>query len=189
MSRTLWLVAGICLGLSCTEYTPKPRGYFRIEPPLPVYRCFSPDSLPFSFHVSAQARVELPPSGSSAGWLTLSYPALHAAVYCSYLPVDSSTLEEAFRESGALISLQTRNAQSLRLRSYENPQEGVYAMLYESEDSPASPVQFTLTDSARRFFRGTLLCDRPSEADSLAPVVRYLRADVVELIQSFSWKK
>ena len=189
MSRTLWLVAGLCLGLSCAEYTQKPRGYFRIEPPRPVYSRFSPDSLPFSFHLSAQARVEFPPSGSSARRLTLSYPALYAAVYCTYLPVSPSTLEEAFRESGALIALQTRNARSLRLRSYENPQERVYAMLYESEDSPASPLQFTLTDSARRFFRGTLLCDRPSGADSPAPVVGYLRADLVELVQSFRWKK
>ena len=189
MSRMLCLLAGVCLGLSCTEYTPKPRGYFRIELPQPVYTPFSPDSLPFFFHVSSQASVQLPPSGSPAGWITLSYPALHAAVYCSYLPVNPSTLGEVFRESGVLISRQIKNAQSVRLQSYSNPEENVYAMLYESAGTPARPFQFTLTDSARNFFRGTLLFDRPSGADSLAPVIGYLRADIIELIQSFSWKK
>ena len=53
----------------------------------------------------------------------------------------------------------------------------------------ASPLQFMLTDSVSRFFRGALYYDCVPNADSLAPVTRYLKQDVVELIQSFNWKK
>jgi hypothetical protein len=45
-----------------------------------------------------------------------------------------------------------------------------------------------LTDSVSRFFRGALLYDCAPNADSLAPVTRYLQADIMELIQSFRWK-
>jgi gliding motility-associated lipoprotein GldD len=185
----LWIAAAMCLGLSCSEYTPKPRGYFRIELPPPVYTLLVPDSLPCFFHVSSLARAEFPPAGSPAGWITLSYPSLDAGIYCSYLPVGPSTLEEVFGESRRLIARQAGNASSIRVQSYANPQEKIYALLYESEGSPASPVQFTLTDSVRNFFRGTLLYNHSSQTDSLAPVTRYLKADITELIQSFRWKK
>ena len=39
------------------------------------------------------------------------------------------------------------------------------------------------------FFRGALYYDCIPNADSLAPVTRYLKQDIVELIQSFEWKK
>jgi gliding motility-associated lipoprotein GldD len=148
-----------------------------------------PDSLPFFFHVSSLANVELPPAGSPAGWLTLSYPALNVAIYCSYLPLEPSTREEVFRESHSLVLRQARNVQSVNVQFYSNSQEKVYALLYESDGAAASPVQFTLTDSVRNFFRGALLYNTPSNADSLAPVTRYLKADIMELIQTFRWKK
>ena len=44
----LWILMmwGMCI--SCVEYTPKPRGYFRIEPPIPVYQSLPDLNLPYS---------------------------------------------------------------------------------------------------------------------------------------------
>lgn len=55
----------IFLCISCTEYTPKPRGYFRIEPPKARYQALPLDSLPYTFNVSQLVTVELPPGGKS----------------------------------------------------------------------------------------------------------------------------
>jgi gliding motility-associated lipoprotein GldD len=186
--RGIWFVVGICSAISCSQYTPKPRGYFRIEPPAPVYAAFAPDSLPYIFNVSSLATVEIPPAGSPGGGINLSYPALEAKIYCSYLPVSPSTLGLIMDESYALISRQAKNARSITEQVYENPEGRVYASLYELDGSSASPVQFTLTDSVGNFFRGILMYDRIPNADSLAPVTQYLKADIMELIQSFSWK-
>ena len=60
------------LCISCTEYTPKPRGYFRIEPPQARYQPLPLDSLPYAFNVSQLVTVELPPVGSPEGWINLS---------------------------------------------------------------------------------------------------------------------
>ena len=74
----------LALCVSCTEYTPKPRGYFRIEPPAPSYQALPVRDLPYTFRLSRWAEVELPPVGNPAGWINLSYPQLNVKLYCSY---------------------------------------------------------------------------------------------------------
>jgi gliding motility-associated lipoprotein GldD len=191
--RCIPFIIGICTSFSCTQhYTPKPRGYFRIEPPPPVYKTFSPDGIPCTFNISSLATVETSPAteaASSGRWINLYYPSLGATIYCSYLPVTPSTIETAGDESLALVVRQVRNGGHITQQAYENPQAGIYAMLYESGGDSAAPLQFTLTDSMSNFFRGALLYDRTAAADSMAPVMQYLKADVIELIQSFNWKK
>lgn len=177
------------LCISCTEYTPKPRGYFRIEPPQARYQPLPLDSLPYAFNVSQLVTVELPPVGSPEGWINLSYPSLGVKVYCSYLPVTRKTLQTAETESRSLVSRQAKQANAVKEQAYSNPDEKVYGSLFLLDGESASPVQFMLTDSSSNFFRGALYYDCVPNADSLAPLTDYLRKDIIELIQSFSWKK
>jgi gliding motility-associated lipoprotein GldD len=188
-AAAFWITAGFCVCISCSEYTPKPRGYFRIEPPAPAYVSLPPIGLPYSFQLSSLATVQLPPFAHDEGWLNLSYPSLGATIYCSYLPVNPSTLEAAIRESRELVSRQAKQATAIREQAYSNPQERVYATLYELDGASASPLQFTLTDSATHFFRGALYYQATPNPDSLAPVTQYLKADVIAFIQSFNWTK
>lgn len=188
--RNLIGIFFLCLYLtSCMEYTPKPRGYFRIEPPPPHYMLFQTESLPYSFHISSLVEIELPPMGDPAGWINISYPSLRAKVYCSYLPVKPSTLDVAMEESRTLVVRQAKHTNSIQEQAFENPEEKVYASLFLLDGESASPIQFSVTDSSSHFFRGTLLYDATINADSLAPVTQYIQADIMELIQSFTWKK
>lgn len=175
--------------VSCVEYTPKPRGYFRIEPGRPLYTTLPLEDLPYTFKVSRLATVELPLAGSSNGWINLSYPSLGVKVYCSYLPVTPLTLEIAEAESRSLVLRQAKHANAIKEQAYSNLGERVYGALFLLDGESASPVQFMLTDSVAHFFRGALYYDCIPNADSLAPVTSYLQADIIELIQSFSWKK
>ena len=52
-------VLGICC-ISCVEYTPKPRGYVRIEPSKAQYKPLDLSYLPFNFDVSQTAVIEVP---------------------------------------------------------------------------------------------------------------------------------
>ena len=191
MKRVLSVVFFLYLliGSSCADYTPKPRGYFRIEPPAARYQVLSLDSLPYSFNVSQLATVELPEAGSPEGWINLSYPSLGVKIYCSYLPVTRATLPVAENESRSLVARQIKQAEAVKEQAYSNPEERVYGSLFLLDGEAASPVQFMLTDSVSNFFRGALYYDCVPNADSLAPVTDYLRKDIIELIQSFTWKK
>lgn len=174
---------------SCTEYTPKPRGYFRIDPPAAVYRELATGHLPYTFRVSDQVVVELPSGKTSDTALNLSYPFLRVKLYCSYLPVTPQTLPQTEKECRALVVRQAKYPEQIQEQVYCNPEAQVYGSLFLLDGESASPVQFLLTDSISRFFRGALYYDCIPNADSLAPVTNYLKRDIVELIQSFHWKK
>lgn len=185
---SLWL-GWISLLLSCTEYTPKPRGYVRIEPAPAQYIPLSVESLPYTFQVSRLATVELPPDGNPGGGIQLNYPVFGAKIYGSYLSVTPATLPVAEDESRSLVARQARQAARVTEKAYQDPEHRVYGSLFLIEGETVSPIQFLLTDSASRFFRGALYYHCRPNPDSLAPVTRYLQADILQMIQTFSWKK
>lgn len=182
-----WVVT-LSFLLACTDYAPKPRGYMRIEPGTPHYVPIPLEDLPYQFKVSQLATVELPPVGSPEGWINIAYPSLNARIYCSYLPITREKFPEVEKETLSLVTKQV-NADGVLQRGYENPEEQVYCSLFILEGEAVSPVQFMLTDSVSRFFRGALYYEMRPNVDSLAPVTRYLQDDIIELIQSFHWKK
>jgi len=169
---------------SCSEYSPKPRGYIRLEPATPHYVILPETNLPYTFHISDKISVELS-ENQNEGWLNLSYDTFNAKIYCSFFPITRESLSEATKESFKFVDKITRQA---NVSSYENQDTRVYATLFELEGNVASPIQFYLTDSVSGFFRGALYFHAVPNADSLAPMTDYLRADIVELIQTFSWK-
>lgn len=187
------LSVGICvvllLGISCTEYTPKPRGYFRIEPAVPRYSLWAEDTVPCTFQVSQLATVERSYAEGRVRGINLFYSSLGATLYCSYIPITPALLETTESECRSLVIRLSKNIQAVQEKRYSNPEKQVYGSLFLLDGTSASPIQFMLTDSISHFFRGALYYDCQPNADSLAPVTRYLRDDVLELIQSFSWKK
>ena len=172
---------------SCVEYTPKPRGYVRIEPPAPQYVLFDEPEFPYLFQVSQLVTVELPLLGDTATWINLAYPSLDAKVYCSYFHTDKSNLAVIESESRELVARQAR-INELGEMEYSNPETHVYATLFLLDGNVASPVQFMITDSISSFFRGALYFEHSVSTDSLRPAMQYIREDMVELIQSFNWK-
>ena len=64
------LFLGICC-ISCVEYTPKPRGYVRIEPSKAQYKPLDLSYLPFNFDVSQTAVHR--GAGSKEGCYGLEY--------------------------------------------------------------------------------------------------------------------
>lgn len=178
-----------CIGfLSCVEYMPKPRGYFRIEPEMTVYRPIALADRPYQFNISEAVQIELPLRGKNAVWMNIAYPELKARIYCDYLRITPRSLCRVMEESHMLISCQLKQGESAFEKAYSNPGSRVYGSLFLSDGRSASPIQFFLTDSVSHFFRGGLYFDCKPNADSLAPAVQYIRGDIIEIIQSFSWK-
>lgn len=180
----MWRIFFISLILmvSCAEYTPKPRGYFRLEPTQAVYLKLPVSDLSYSFSISEKVTVELPEE--QQGWINLNYPEFNATVYCSYLPVEGK-LTELTDETLKLVE---RMGQPFNASAYENPDTRVYGIFFDINGDIASPIQFYLTDSLSHFFRGALYYHAIPNTDSIAPMTDYLRKDMIELVQTFSWK-
>jgi gliding motility-associated lipoprotein GldD len=132
--------------------------------------------------------VELPTGDTSGNWINLSYPTLNVRIYCSFHPMVSADLSVLEKECRELVARNARQADAITEHLYENPDLQVYGTLFRIAGETASPVQFLLTDSTNRFFRGALYYECKPNVDSLAPVTSYLNEHVIELIQTFRWK-
>ena len=166
--------------------------------------------MPFVFNVSSQAIVEIPTAETVTNasqnlsshtsressstepatlWVDIDYPHLKAKIYCSYLPTTSQQLEALEEECRRLALQSAKNANAINEKTFENKAQHVYCVLFLTEGATVSPVQFILTDSISHFFRGALYYkEHTARPDSIAPITDYLSKDVVELVQSFSWK-
>ena len=175
--------------LSCTRnYTPKPKGFLRIEPPAAQYVTFDEDRIPYSFSFSRQAIIELPQTDSNMFLLNIYYPDLDAIIYCSYIVITPPDLNDYTEDCRKLAGRVARNADAITEKYYENKENNVYGTLFIIVGDAASPAQFMLTDSAKHFFRGALYYKYKTNTDSIAPINDYLENDMTELIQTFYWK-
>jgi gliding motility-associated lipoprotein GldD len=186
----LIFLGSILFLLSCNggDYTPKPRGYFRIELPEKSYTDYTPADCPFSFEYPSYAEV-VPDDGRFAEpcWLNIKYPQLNAEINLSYKPV-SGNLEKFLEDSRTMTYRHTVRAEAINEKLIETENPGVNGVYYELEGNTASAVQFFVTDSTRHFLRGSLYFNVAPQRDSLNPVIDFIKEDIVHLINTLQWK-
>ena len=143
-------------------------------------------SLPYSFDISQEAKVDSSVLAAKNGWVNLAYPELHATIYCSYLR--GKQIGQSLQDSYKLVDRQQR-IQDVQEKVFENPEKQVYGSLFLLKGDCISPIQFHLTDSTDHFFRGAVYYAFEPKADSIAPVTQYLIQDVMHLMETFNWKE
>lgn len=168
--------------------TPKPYGYYRITTPDTSYVDFASQypQFPYDFALSRNAQVQRRNEPGEQYWINLYYPALRATIHCSYKPVRNN-LRELTEDALEFVYRNASHASAIPEREYAHPEADVYGVLFDLEGNTASSCQFFLTDSTRHFFRASVYCNCPPNADSLAPVYEYLRRDVIRLVETFRW--
>lgn len=168
--------------------TPKPYGYYRITTPDTSYVDFASQypQFPYDFALSRNAQVQRRNEPGEQYWINLYYPALRATIHCSYKPVRNN-LRELTEDALEFVYRNASHASAIPEREYAHPEADVYGVLFDLEGNTASSCQFFLTDSTRHFFRASVYCNCPPNADSLAPVYEYLRKDVIRLVETFRW--
>jgi len=185
LTTTILLVIS---SLSCSsDYTPKPRGYFRIDFPERSYVTYDGDC-PYSFLYPGFARIVEDESRlAQPCWINIDFPRFRGRLHISYMEVDNN-LVEYMEDSRKLAFKHTVMADAIDERMFINHERHVYGVLYDIKGNSASALQFFLTDSSKHFFRGALYFNVQPDKDSLAPVIDYFREDILHLIESFAWK-
>jgi len=179
----------LCMMSSCRKhYTPKPRGYFRIDLPVKKYRQ-SNFSCPFSFEYPEYAQI-LPDKLNNAEpyWMNIDFPSLHGKIHISYKVIHGN-LSELTEDSRSLAYKHTIKADAIEETPYADPPHHMYGLLYDIKGNAASSVQFFLTDSTRHFVRGALYFYTHPNADSLSPVISFVREDILHMMSTFRWKE
>ena len=157
-------------------------------PPIRILRFRLSTTYPYTFALSRNAVVQPRTDVSEPYWINLYYPALDATIYCSYKPVNGN-LRELTNDALEFVYRNASFATAIPEQDYAHPEASVYGVLFDLEGNTASSCQFFVTDSTRHFFRASVYCNCPPNADSLAPVYNYLRTDIIKMVETFEWTR
>lgn len=183
----LLLLVFFTTGCKKNNYTPKPRGYYRIEFPEKAYLSFTNDA-PFSFEYPVYSKIKNDPSANAEPyWYNITIPENKASIHLSYKQINNN-LNILTEDSRELAYKHSIKASAINEKLYINNKKNVYGTIYEIEGNAASPFQFHLTDSTKNFIRGSFYIKNKPNYDSLKPVIEFVEEDIYHLIETFSWK-
>ncbi len=174
---------------SCTDnYVPKPRGFFRIDLPERDYIVL--DSIfPYVFEYPVYAIINSDPHAPDQPyWINIDFPRFKASVHLSYKNVNGD-LSNYTEDAHALVMKHIPKASSIEEIRIDNPANNIHGLIYNiGGTGAASPYQFYITDSTKHFLRGALYFNTLPNNDSLAPVIEFLKEDIMHLLETARWK-
>ncbi|MFM6976320.1 MAG: gliding motility lipoprotein GldD [Sphingobacteriaceae bacterium] len=172
------------------DYSPKPRGYFRIEFPEKKYQAYTAKA-PYTFDYPVYAQI-VPDTRADAQayWIDIAYPDFNGRLHLSYMPVRSKKeFNELVEDARTFVFKHTVKATAIDEARIYYPERKVYGIYYNIDGNTASSVQFFLTDSTKNYLRGALYFNEQPQIDSIKPVLDFLKKDIDVMIKSFKWKR
>ena len=171
------------------DFTPKPKGYNRIDLPPHRYQLLG-GGHPYSFEYSQEAVIKRDSSYmAQPHWLNVYYPKLHANVQITYMDVqrDRRLYNKMMEDARKLTGKHEIKATAIDERILKTP-SGLRASVFELQGEVPSQFQFYTTDSTHHFLRGALYFQTATANDSLAPVIEYVKTDIVQMINTIKYK-
>ncbi|WP_460637437.1 gliding motility lipoprotein GldD [Larkinella harenae] len=185
----LTVLLAACGSRNADNYVPKPKGYNRIDLPPHRYQPLT-EAHPYAFEYSREARI-LPDTfrGAQPHWIFINYPAFKASVQLTYHPVQNSEkrLAGMIADSYKLAAMHNEKAYAFKEEVVQLP-SGLKADVLSITGEVPSQLQFFTTDTTTHFLRGALYFNTATRNDSLAPVIDYVRKDVLHLLKTLRWK-
>jgi len=192
MKQVIILIITALFFASCGgnhDYSPKPRGYFRIIFPKKEYQVYN-TTCPFTFIYPKYAVVEPDKkAGAKPCWLNMQFTQFNGTLHLSYESIQSKKeFNELIEDAHKLSFKHTVKATGIDEGVISYPKKKVYGIYYTIEGNAASSVQFYLTDSTKNYIRGALYFNTEPRLDSIQPVLTFVKQDVDLMIKSFRWK-
>ncbi len=175
---------------SCnSNYAPKPRGYYRINLPEKSYKNYQ-SGCNYSFQIPTYTQVWNDSSEhTSICWKNIVYPTLNGRIHLSYFNISNEKMfGELIEDSRRLAFKHTVRADGIDESRISIPEHKVYGLYYDIVGNTASSVQFFLTDSNKHFLRGALYFYAEPQADSLAPLIQFVKKDIEVMMKTLEWK-
>lgn len=188
-TKIILLLSLSFLLLNCgnDNFTPKPKGYFRIDLPKKEYKPLE-KNCPFTFQVPTYTSLSQNKNNPDKPcWFDINFTTLNASIYLSYKPVKNN-INDFLEDSRTLAFKHTVKANDIEQKTIKYPSKKVYGLIYLIEGDAASSYQFHLTDSTNHFIRGSLYFNNIPNQDSIQPVLDFVKEDISNIIETFEWK-
>jgi len=181
----LYLITIILLLGACKQrFSPKPKGYLRIDLEYKRDSLFQPINCPFYFNSANYFKLKIQPNC----WIDLEYRKHNATIHLTYKSINQNLIN-LLEESRNMAYKHTIKADAINEKTYLNNINNTYGTLYDIKGPVASSVQFHITDSINHFIRGALYFNTNPNQDSLQPVINYVRKDIIRIMESVQWEE
>jgi len=180
------------------DYSPKPRGYFRIIFPEKAYQQYN-SQYPFTFIYPKYAVIEkdtnVAPERKDKKLynmkylLNMQFPQFNGTLHLSYESITSKKVFDELTEDARNFAFKhSVKATSIDQAIIHNAERKVYGIYYTIDGNAASSVQFFITDSVKNYMRGALYFNNTPRLDSIRPVLKFVKKDIDTMIKTFRWK-
>lgn len=178
------------------DYSPKPRGYYRIEFPKKQYREYE-SAYPFTFKYPVYATIEKdiqsrigPKLINMNHLLNMQFKQFNATLHLSYETITSKAVfNELVEDARKFAFKNTVKSTGIDQGNIAVPNNKVWGIYYSIDGNAASSAQFFLTDSTKNYMRGALYFNNEPRLDSIQPVLDFIKKDIAVMIESFKWKR
>lgn len=189
LSKLFFLMFPLLFMLSCEQdYTPKPRGFLRIDLPEKAYLDY--DSLEnYRFSYPAYGRVVRDIfTEEERDWINIEFPDFNGNLHLSYKAIDNN-LSVYVEDARKMLMQHMPKASGISDSLVFMPEKRIYGVINQlAGKGVASPLQFYLTDSTDHFIRAALYFNIRPNNDSMAPVINFIEKDIRHLINTLEWK-
>lgn len=191
--KTALLTAFTVGAFSCnSDYTPKRKGYFKIDFPERKYQVFDQAGYPYKFEYPIYATIVKDSSffgeaTENPWWINIDFPQFNGKVHISYKEIGKNDLDKLVTDAYTMTNKHTLKAYSINDSLMRTPNH-VHGVYFKVGGNVATGNQFFLTDSTRHFLRGALYFDATPNEDSLVVVNGFLQEDLKHMINTFQWK-
>lgn len=192
LAYCLLLIAGF-LSACNSDYTQKPRGYYKITLPQKKYQKFEQPGFPYSFEYPVYGQIVrdslfFEQRAENPYWINIDFPQFNGRIHISYKEIGKNKFDSLVNDAYTLSYKQhTYRASAIQPEPFTTP-NGIEGVFFTLKGNAATSNQFFATDTVRHFLRGALYFSVTPNEDSLAPVNKFLREDLKHLINTLQWK-
>jgi gliding motility-associated lipoprotein GldD len=192
----LFLLFAVCLFvLACNStFTPKRRGYFKIDLPQRAYQLYNQPGVPYTFEYPVYSNIVrdttfFEEQTENPYWINIVFPQFESKIYLSYKEIGTVyNFDKLVADAYQMAHKQhTLKANAIEDSLMKTPL-GLSGIYYQLQGNTATANQFYITDSVKHFLRGALYFDATPNEDSLRVVNDFLKEDMKHLINTLRWK-
>lgn len=177
---------------------PKPRIYPKVNYPDRNYITFDKNYCAFSFEYPDYMKFEkdsllVNQATKHPCWFTMNVPMLNGSIHFTYTNISGDSINErlfdVINDSYTLSEKHNIKATGRVTEPFMIDERRLFGITYSVDGNVASPYHFMVTDSLEHAVWASLYFNTKPNADSMAPIVDFVKEDLQKVIETFRWNE